>query len=117
MINGAYFDDHVIERATERIGISEFDPKHYEKQIVELEGDIFYDREHHNYQIVFDELAFAFDLKLHHHRPGLLAYVKTTLTNPNEYREDDSRFKKIEVEDYSCCEKCELPAQKIKREC
>mgnify|MGYP007097486677 CR=1 FL=1 len=98
-IAGAYFKPHVMERAEERLGISDFDHDKWEERIVDLEGDLYYDRKYERFQICFDELAFAFHTQIHNDRPGLLAYVHTTLSNPNEFRDSDDRFQKISITD------------------
>ena len=107
MINGAFFQPHAMERAEQRLQLYSFPADHYEQKILKLEGNLYWDQRYSNYRIVFDELVFPFYLKVHDSRPGLLAYVKTTLQPQEGFHEEEDRFIPLDT-DRSICPSCGL---------
>lgn len=98
-IKGAYFHHHAKNRALERIGLNEWNPEKYEQKILDDVPDIYWDCKYENYQAVFDELVLPFNLNLHEHRDGLLAYVETALPPQNGFREGSDRFQLLKEGD------------------
>jgi len=115
MINGAFFQPHAMDRAEQRLQLYSFPADHYEQKIIELEGDLYWDKRYSNYRIVFDELVFPFYLKVHDSRPGLLAYVKTTLKPQEGFHEEEDRFIPLNTE--TCvCPSCGLSQEPVEQE-
>lgn len=102
MINGAFFQPHAMDRAEQRLQLYSFPADQYEQKIIDLEGDLYWDKKYSNYRLVLDELVFPFYLKVHDSRPGLLAYVKTTLKPQKGFHEEEDRFIPLDMESCVC---------------
>lgn len=112
MINGAYFKPHAIRRGKQRIG-NGFDPEKLESIFTNLEGQLYWDKDHENYQLVHGDMALAFKLKLHDNRKGLLAFVTTVIPEEDKNHEANPRFKKLKVTEYTGCSSCNQALQQI----
>lgn len=113
MIKGVFFDPHAMERAEDRTGLTDFDKDYFEQKIIDLDGELYYDHEYDNYQMVLEDVVFAFDLRLHENRPGLLAYVRTALPVQQTFRDQDNRFERLRPQDINYCERCGIPLKNI----
>lgn len=72
-ISGVYFSDHAQSRNL----LNYQRMKELQNKITDLEGQVFWDQKHGNYQILVDGLALPFELQLNKEKPGLFTLVKT----------------------------------------
>jgi hypothetical protein len=107
MINGAFFPPHAMERTEERTGIRDFDQTKYEQKFIDLDGILYWDTKHSNYQLGLHNVVFPFKVKVHRNRPGLIAIIKTALPPEPEYRRTCSRFIRLEHDSDTECPCCE----------
>ena len=71
-----FFKPHARERGN----LLRSDMKRYQRQILSLEPDFFYDDKHENIQAhLEDGTVIPFELKANLDRPGLIAFVRTVI--------------------------------------
>ncbi len=95
-IVGVFFHPHAFHRFKQRIR-GKWDNDVFEQKIIDLEGRYYRDGKHDNFQVVLEDVAFAFNMNLHDSRPGLLAYVETAVPSDNYSYEDNDRFRRLRL--------------------
>lgn len=103
-ISGVYFSQHAFDRG--RFSNSEREDLEY--KLRRLDGKVFWDTQHENYQIRTSGYTLPFEVELHNTRPGHIAFVKSAFQPEAKVqpRFKRSRFQFLNVDESEMIVQC-----------
>lgn len=103
-ISGVYISQHAFDRGR----FSQSKQEELERKVRTLNGKLFWDTEHENYQIRTAGYTLPFEVELHNTRPGHIAFIKSAFQPKAEVqpRFKRSRFKFLNVDDTETIVQC-----------